>query len=144
MSGPGEDRWRGGRPFENRQPTQRNSGLGSRDRTGGSQGGGSRGGQSNSWAGPRGQAAPSPTQEQHIPVNEFNAAECKTALERVPTQPAPIKYRPSGLPAKDVATNRASGPWGVKPNSMASGKDFFLELRKQVGALQNGSSISGG
>lgn len=31
-----------------------------------------------------------------------------------------------------------------KANSMANGKDFFLELRKQVAVLQQGDSIPGG
>ncbi|GAB1215671.1 hypothetical protein ATERTT37_004863 [Aspergillus terreus] len=52
----------------------------------------------------------------------------------------PFFYRPGG---KD-ANNRAGGPWGSKPNNMANGKDFFLELRKQVTALRQGGNVAGG
>ncbi|KAL1982665.1 hypothetical protein VTN96DRAFT_1035 [Rasamsonia emersonii] len=143
MSGPGDDRWRGGRPYEqNRQPAQRNPALG---RTMGSQGG-SRGGHSsnpsNAWGGPREQQVPAgPPQEQHVPVRGFNATESKNALKRDPSEPKPAIYKPT---TKEPTNSRASGPWASKPNTMANGKDFFLELRKQVSALQQGGSIPGG
>ncbi|CRG86632.1 hypothetical protein PISL3812_03642 [Talaromyces islandicus] len=165
MSGPGEDRarrthdpvnadshvlgsrWRGGRPFDNRQSTQRNSTLGSRDRAAGTQGGPRRAqnaNQSGAWSDPREQAAPGVAQEPHDPVKGFNTAECKVALKPGPAQPAPLKYKPTGPSGKDTASNRASAPWGIKPNSLANGKDFFLELRKQVAVLQQVGSIPGG
>jgi hypothetical protein len=33
---------------------------------------------------------------------------------------------------------------GVIANTMANGKDFFLELRKQVTALRQGGNVAGG
>ncbi|KAJ9192333.1 hypothetical protein DTO164E3_213 [Paecilomyces variotii] len=140
MSGPGDDRWRGGRPYDPNRPNQRHSTPGPRDRTG-PQGGhrGAHGANSpNAWGA---QQVPSgPPQEQHIPVRGFNAAESKGALRRGPGEPKPTAYKPTG---KEV-NNRASGPWGSKPNTMANGKDFFLELRKQVSALQQGGNVAGG
>ncbi|KAM5504114.1 hypothetical protein McanMca71_003744 [Microsporum canis] len=58
----------------------------------------------------------------------------------VPEEPQPVIYRPTG---KDGNPVRPSGPWGSKPNSMANGKDFFLELRKQISGLQQ-SNVQGG
>lgn len=68
-------RWRG----PARQSSQRQSGNGNRDRTGGQ--GGPRGGNS-SWG------TPSPAQDQHVPVRGFNAAEAKNALKKGKPQPA--------------------------------------------------------
>ncbi|TQB69448.1 hypothetical protein MPDQ_001851 [Monascus purpureus] len=86
MSGPGDDRWRGGRPYDqNRQPAQRHPASGPRDRTIGFQGG-ARGGPnafgSNAWGGPREQFPTGPPQERHVPVRGFNAMESKEALRR--------------------------------------------------------------
>ncbi|GJP92603.1 PAP2 family protein [Aspergillus niger] len=182
MSGPGEERWRGGRSYDqNRHSAQRQSNARTM-----SAHGGSRGGQHN-WGDSRDQFASGPQQEQHVPVRGFNAAESKGALRKGafrPTsvrgmtpantqlalgsrtgrcayrycspetnvydcllltpisspEPRPYHYKPQG---KDV-NNRASGPWGAKPNQMANGKDFFLELRKQVTALQQGGTVAGG
>lgn len=141
MSGPGDDRWRGGRPYDqNRQPAQRHPASGLRDRTIGFQGG-ARGGP-NAWGGPREQFPTGPPQERHVPVRGFNAIESKEALRRNLGEPKPFIYKPMG---KDVNNMRPSGPWGSKPNTMANGKDFFLELRKQVTALQNGGgNVAGG
>ncbi|KAL1999079.1 hypothetical protein VTN02DRAFT_5078 [Thermoascus thermophilus] len=142
MSGPGDDRWRGSRPYDyNRQSVQRHS---AGPRSMGSQGG-ARGGHGanlpNAWGGPREQVPAGPPQEQHIPVRGFNAAESKGALRRGPGESKPVVYKPTG---KEVNNNRASGPWASKPNTMANGKDFFLELRKQVSALQQGGGVAGG
>ncbi|KAL1992383.1 hypothetical protein VTN49DRAFT_4415 [Thermomyces lanuginosus] len=118
----------------------------------GSQGGAGRGSQSsfpqsNAWTGsaPRDHGTTTgPVQEQHVPVRGFNAAEAKNALRNGPTQSTPVRYQPSGPPPRDGTANRASGPWAAKPNTMANGRDFFLELRKQVTALQNGGNVPGG
>ncbi|PTU17809.1 hypothetical protein P175DRAFT_0504564 [Aspergillus ochraceoroseus IBT 24754] len=80
------------------------------------------------------------SQEPHIPVRGFNAAEAKAALKKGPGASKPFFYK---LQAKD-ANHRASGPWGSKANAMANGKDFFLELRKQVTALRQGGNAAGG
>ncbi|ODM20045.1 hypothetical protein SI65_05031 [Aspergillus cristatus] len=124
----GDDRWRGGRPYDNRQSGHRQSG--SRNM------GGPRG---NAWSDSRDQSPAGPANEQHVPVRGFNATEAKSALKRGAHEPKPAAYKPTG---KDV-NNRASGPWGAKPNNMASGKDFFLELRKQVTSLRGGN-VPGG
>ncbi|KAJ5176508.1 uncharacterized protein N7482_002385 [Penicillium canariense] len=134
MSGSGEDRWRG----PSRQSSQRHSGNGNRDKTGGQ--GGPRGG-SSSWG------STSPAQDQHVPVRGFNAAEAKTVLKKNfgavtgPNEPKAPFYKPTG---KDANNQRSGGPWGSKSNTMASGKDFFIELRKQVASLQRGGPPVGG
>lgn len=95
----------------------------------------------NAWSDSRDQSPAGPVQEQHVPVRGFNATEAKTALKRGPNEPRPTAYKPTG---KDVNNNRSSGPWGAKPNNMANGKDFFLELRKQVTTLRQGGNVPGG
>ncbi|PWY90729.1 hypothetical protein BO70DRAFT_358177 [Aspergillus heteromorphus CBS 117.55] len=140
MSGTGEDRWRGSRPYDqNRHHSTQRHNNPSRTMSANS---GSRGGPNNTstWGDARDQFASGPQQEQHVPVRGFNAAEAKAALRKGPGESRPYYYKPQG---KDV-NNRASGPWGAKPNQMASGKDFFLELRKQVTALQQGENVAGG
>ncbi|OAX81362.1 hypothetical protein ACJ72_04293 [Emergomyces africanus] len=151
MSGVGDDRWRGGRGFDqNRQPGQRHQGGSLRDRPmGGHQqdrqphrGYGNNANATNSWSPPHG----GPPQEQHIPVKSFNAAESKGALKQgfqSAGSRAPFVYKPTGKEANNSRT--ASGPWGSRPNCMVNGKDFFLELRKQVSALrQGGNNAAGG
>ncbi|KAJ5317348.1 hypothetical protein N7508_001856 [Penicillium antarcticum] len=125
MSGPGENRWRGG---PSRQSSQRNGG--NRDKTGG------QGGARDANAAWNASSAP---QEQHVPVRGFNAAEAKNVLKRGPKESKPNQYKPT---TKD-APNRASGAWGTKPHLMANGKDFFVELRKQITSLQRGPPIGG-
>lgn len=72
---PLRSRWRG----PARQSSQRQSGNGNRDRTGGQ--GGPRGGNS-SWG------ASSPAQVPHVPVRGFNATEVKNALKKGKPRPA--------------------------------------------------------
>ncbi|EGE79116.2 uncharacterized protein BDCG_01617 [Blastomyces dermatitidis ER-3] len=155
MSGAGDDRfpprWRGGRGLDqNRQHGQRHQGGNLRDRSlGGHQqdrhphrGYGNNANATNSWGPLHG----GPPQEQHIPVKSFNAAESKGALKQgyqnVGSR-VPLVYKPTD---KEVNNSRAaSGPWGSRPNCMVNGKDFFLELRKQVSALrQSGNNPVGG
>ncbi|RAH40432.1 uncharacterized protein BO95DRAFT_447897 [Aspergillus brunneoviolaceus CBS 621.78] len=148
MSGPGEERsnWRGGRPYEqNRHAAQRHSSSRTMSAHGSSRGGPNTWNDSSREQPPppaAAAAAPSgPRQEQHVPVQNFNATESKAALRRGPGEPRPFFYKPQ---SKDTNNNRASGPWGAKPNQMANGKDFFLELRKQVTALRQGNPVAGG
>ncbi|EFR03133.1 hypothetical protein MGYG_06127 [Nannizzia gypsea CBS 118893] len=146
MSGAGDDRWRGGRGYDHGRPQgQRHHSGGYRDRQSGSHG--HRNQMNNNmtataaWTGP-----PSgPSREPHTPVRGFNSAESKDALKKDykkggQGEPQPVIYRPTG---KDGNPVRPSGPWGSKPNSMANGKDFFLELRKQISGLQQ-SNVQGG
>ncbi|KAE8164151.1 hypothetical protein BDV40DRAFT_261375 [Aspergillus tamarii] len=136
MSGPGDDRWRGGRTYDqNRQSGQRHSMHRTMSAHSGSRGGQN---QNTTWGESRDQLPTGPAQEQHVPVRGFNAAEAKGALKRNSREPKPFFYKPGG---KD--TNR-SGPWGSKPNTMANGKDFFLELRKQITTLRQGDNVAGG
>ncbi|OJJ44895.1 hypothetical protein ASPZODRAFT_17809 [Penicilliopsis zonata CBS 506.65] len=139
MSGPGDERWRGGRPYDpNRQSgqRQRNNNMGQQ----GSGRGSPAAGMGNTWGASRDAASMGLPQDQHVPVRGFNAAEAKAALRRGQGEPRPFFYKPSG---KEV-NNRASGPWGSKPNTTASGKDFFLELRKQITTLRQESNVPGG
>ncbi|KAL4865651.1 hypothetical protein BDV12DRAFT_174306 [Aspergillus spectabilis] len=139
MSGAADDRWRrGGRAYDqNRQSGQRHSNPRAMSAHGGPRGGQQNANASNNnW----GDSREVLNQEQHIPVGGFNAGEAKAALSRGPGAPKPFFYKPQG---KD-ANNRGNGPWGSKPNTMANGKDFFLELRKQITALRQGGTVSGG
>ncbi|PLB46019.1 hypothetical protein P170DRAFT_439708 [Aspergillus steynii IBT 23096] len=153
MIGP-EDRWRGGRPYDhNRQSGQRHPNARNMNMHGGARGGQNQ----NPHQNPNQNQSQNPnargagdsrdqlsaaglSQDQHVPVRGFNAAEAKGALRRGPGAPRPFFYK---TPGKD-ANNRSGGPWGSKPNSMASGKDFFLELRKQVTTLKQGGNVAGG
>ncbi|KAH8423617.1 uncharacterized protein LDX57_001377 [Aspergillus melleus] len=150
MIGPGEDRWRGGRPYDhNRQSGQRHPNNRNMNMHGGSRGGHNQNQNQhqnqnqnqnqNAWGAgdSRDQLSAGLSQDQHVPVRGFNAAEAKGALRRAPR---PYFYK---TPGKD-ANNRSGGPWGSKPNAMANGKDFFLELRKQVTTLKQGGNVAGG
>ncbi|PLN79323.1 hypothetical protein BDW42DRAFT_173190 [Aspergillus taichungensis] len=140
MSGMGEERWRGGRQYDqNRHHGQQKHSL---NRTMSAHSN-ARGGQgynnaSNNWGDSRDLSA-GLSPDQHVPVRGFNATESKTALKKNPGGPRPFFYKLG----KD-AGNRPSGPWGSKPNTMANGKDFFLELRKQMTTLQQGGNTAGG
>ncbi|WEW58831.1 hypothetical protein PRK78_004299 [Emydomyces testavorans] len=155
MSGAGDDRWRGGRGYDPNRPSgQRHHSGGFRDRSmGGQDRHGNRGqgnimNAGNTWTGP-----PSgPAQEPHIPVRGFNTAESKDALKKVISQRTifingrieesqPVAYKSNGKDANNV---RSSGPWASKPNTMVNGKDFFLELRKQISGLQQSGNVAGG
>jgi len=151
MSGAGDDRWRGGRVYDsNRQSDQRQPGGGARDRPmgvhhhdrHGHRVQGNSVNATNSWGGlPAG-----PPQEQHIPVHGFNAAESKDALKKGYQAAGvgdsrPAVYKPTN---KEANNARSSGPWASKPNSMLNGKDFFLELRKQISALRQSGNAAGG
>ncbi|GLI79098.1 hypothetical protein PoHVEF18_007423 [Penicillium ochrochloron] len=59
--------------------------------------------------------------------------EAKNVLKKGPHEPKALLYKPAG---KDSNNQRSGGPWGSKSNTMANGKDFFIELRKQVASLQ--------
>ena len=87
-----------------------------------------------------------------MPVNEFNAQEVKEGLKAI-SEPKPAIYKPT----EKVQNTRAAGPWGSKraclfvgavimltnpANMTANGKDFFLELRKQMTALQHGGGMT--
>ncbi|KAE8356215.1 hypothetical protein BDV28DRAFT_127593 [Aspergillus coremiiformis] len=138
MSGPGDDRWRGGRSYDqNRQSGQRHSLHRTMSAHSGSRGQNQN--TANTWGESRDPLSTGPTQEPHVPVRGFNTVEAKGALRRNPAEPKPFFYKPGG---KD--TNRSGGPWGSKPNTMANGKDFFLELRKQITALRQGGTAAGG
>ncbi|KAJ5635503.1 uncharacterized protein N7484_008816, partial [Penicillium longicatenatum] len=159
-------RWRG----PSRQSSQRHSGNGNRDRGAGGQGGAQSGSQGGSQCGSNAWGGSGPVQDLHVSVRGFNAAEAKNVLKRgrkgtshvlkvsaysaYPTianvsgsngyavaETKPIFYKPTG---KDTNNQRSGGPWGAKSNTMANGKDFFIELRKQVASLQKSGPPVGG
>ncbi|KAJ5482509.1 hypothetical protein N7475_001321 [Penicillium sp. IBT 31633x] len=126
MSGSSDNKWRGG---PSRQASQRNSN--NRDKTGGQ---GSTRDNNAAWG------ASNPPQEQHVPVRGFNAAEVKNILKKGPGELKSTPYKPH---SKD-GPNQRSTAWGPKAQNMANGKDFFLELRKQIAALQRSGPPVGG
>ncbi|MCJ1298577.1 hypothetical protein MMC08_001367 [Hypocenomyce scalaris] len=104
----------------------------------------------NAWApnerGNRDSAHYGPPQDQHMPVRGFNAQDTKEALKKgfnslTPEEAKSVSYRPSG---GQTSSAKSGGPWASKPNNMVNGKDFFLELRKQMSALQQGGERAGG
>ncbi|GAT19671.1 hypothetical protein RIB2604_00602510 [Aspergillus luchuensis] len=146
MSGPGEERWRGGRPYDqNRHSAQRHSNARTMSAHGGSRGG------QNNWGDSRDQFASGPQQEQHVPVRGFNAAEAKGALRKGREQPRErtlgrktyVTTSPGNNSTKHTI-NDLTRTTTYTANQMANGKDFFLELRKQVTALQQGGTVAGG
>ncbi|EKG18308.1 hypothetical protein MPH_04440 [Macrophomina phaseolina MS6] len=88
-------------------------------------------------------AAPQGYQEQeHTPVNGFNSREAKETMKKwyqeanaVGSDGKSALYKPKG-----DAAPRSAGPWGSKPNTMANGQDFWVQLRKQISALESGKS----
>ncbi|KAJ5955454.1 hypothetical protein N7501_009733 [Penicillium viridicatum] len=127
MSGSSDNRWRGG---PSRQASQRNSN--NRDKTGGQ---GSARDNNAAWG------ASNRPQEQHVPVRGFNATEVKNGLKAEPNE---AKFStPYKSHSKDGPTQRSTA-WGPKAQNMANGKDFFLELRKQVASLQRSGPPVGG
>lgn len=89
-------------------------------------------------------------------MNNYNAQEVEEALKPTPDMKDTYK-----LASSSVDTSKARGPWATKrnmsvslnfakltlqsANTMSNGKDFFLELRKQISAArQSGGSTLGG
>ncbi|KAJ5318921.1 uncharacterized protein N7506_011625 [Penicillium brevicompactum] len=143
MSGHSDNKWRGG---PSRQTSQRNA---NRDKTGGQ--GGPR--DNNAWG------ASNHPREQHVPVRGFNTAEVKSILKKEVSLHLLLFYLPkSNLCATAIETkssttykatskdgpNQRSTATGPKAHFMGNGKDFFVELRKQIAALQRGGPPVGG
>ncbi|KAI9790454.1 MAG: hypothetical protein M1816_005118 [Peltula sp. TS41687] len=42
--------------------------------------------------------------------------------------------------AGETVKAKAAGPWGSKPNHMANGQDFFVQLRKGMATLQHSAN----
>ncbi|KAJ5794535.1 hypothetical protein N7457_001134 [Penicillium paradoxum] len=134
MSGSSENRWRGG---PSRQASQRNSN--NRDKTGG---------QASARDNNAAWSASNPPQEQHVPVRGFNTAEVKNILKKGSAEGKSTLYKPISKDGpKDGSkdgSNQRSAAWGPKAQNMANGRDFFLELRKQIAALQRTGPPVGG
>ncbi|CAF9933262.1 MAG: hypothetical protein HETSPECPRED_008579 [Heterodermia speciosa] len=160
MSGASDERWRPARgqqmppqnPSRQNNPQQRPNV--SRERGGGAWQNNDRGAKEPSPYGP---------QEQFPSAKGFNAQEIRDALKQAyngggSEDDKPLKYK---APAGQANAAKQGGPWGAKrtisrktvevrsmltyaANTMAGGKDFFLELRKQVSTLQQGTERAGG
>ncbi|KZF25013.1 hypothetical protein L228DRAFT_60128 [Xylona heveae TC161] len=89
----------------------------------------------------RGRPPMSPMEEEHVPVNGFNARDAREMLKRGYFDSMNAAYKSAG---KDAASTKSGGPWGSKPNTMAGGQDFLLQLRKQLASLQQGGPVAGG
>ncbi|MCJ1469367.1 hypothetical protein MMC07_008000 [Pseudocyphellaria aurata] len=92
-------------------------------------------------------ASHGPPQEQHVPVRAFNSLEVRDTLKTGYTSVGSehmksVKYKASAPQPKNMKPS--GGPWASRPNTMANGKDFFVELRKQISALQQGGERAGG
>ncbi|KAI7286925.1 hypothetical protein KC345_g913 [Hortaea werneckii] len=99
----------------------------------------SAGGASGSNAGSNG-ATPALQQESkgaetHASVNGFNASEVKAFLSRdVKTAPSTYKVTEGG----GAGRSGGGGAWGSKPNAMANGQPFFVQLAKSVATIEGG------
>ncbi|KAL8839702.1 MAG: hypothetical protein Q9176_004309 [Flavoplaca citrina] len=83
-----------------------------------------------------------PVLDQHVPVNDFNAQEARDMLRIAcgPSNKKETNFRASN----QTQGPKSGGPWAPKPNTMGNGKDFFLELRKQLSSNQQPSSERAG
>ncbi|KAL1619309.1 hypothetical protein SLS56_010147 [Neofusicoccum ribis] len=88
--------------------------------------------QAHRQSGPPAAAQQGYQEQEHTSVNGFNSREAKDTLKKYGKSPL---YKPQG----DVAA-RTGGAWGIKPNTMANGQDFWVHLRKQISALESGKS----
>ena len=95
-------------------------------------------------------------QDDSVRANNYNAQEVKASLKKLP-EPKPAVYKPA---EKTPTTTRSGNPWASKRSfhppsqrishytdkstatTMANGKDFFLELRRQVSAAQQGGGTT--
>ncbi|KAK4938615.1 hypothetical protein LTR10_020966 [Elasticomyces elasticus] len=80
-----------------------------------------------------------PPPDDHVPIAGFNAEAVEAMLKQGYATKAPL-YKQDSKPQ----TAKSDGPWGAKPGAMANGKDFWLDLRKQVAALQQSGGTSRG
>ncbi|KAK5941326.1 hypothetical protein PMZ80_006604 [Knufia obscura] len=80
---------------------------------------------------------PVPQPEKHVPLSGFNGEDIDHLLTRGVDAEAGV-YKP------EKTVTQKTGPWGQKPGTMVTGKDFWLELRKQVATLQKGGSTNKG
>ncbi|MCJ1249081.1 hypothetical protein MMC30_006303 [Trapelia coarctata] len=51
-----------------------------------------------------------------------------------------LRYK---APSGQAATKTGGSPWASRPNTMGSGKEFFLEFRKQISVLQQSERAGG-
>ncbi|KAI7597843.1 hypothetical protein KC346_g14505, partial [Hortaea werneckii] len=73
--------------------------------------------------------------EAHAPVNGFNASEAKAFLSRdLKTAPSSYKVTEAG----GAGRSGGGGAWGSKPNAMANGQPFFVQLAKSVATVEGG------
>ncbi|KIV95656.1 hypothetical protein, variant [Exophiala mesophila] len=91
----------------------------------------------NSRNGSSSQATSSFDEGPAIPGSDAGAVDA--ALKQGFDANAPV-YKPEAKPQP----GRSESPWGTKAGTMANGKDFWLELRKQVFALQQSGGTSQG
>ncbi|MCJ1291379.1 hypothetical protein MMC34_002922 [Xylographa carneopallida] len=99
----------------------------------------------NAWGNERNKGeARNTTTDPQAAVAGFNAKDTREFLKRAFTSirsedSKVLRYKAPPGPA----STKTGGPWALKPNTMGSGKDFFLELRKQVSALQQTERAGG-
>ncbi|KIW65272.1 hypothetical protein PV04_07545 [Phialophora macrospora] len=89
--------------------------------------------------GPVAPAASLPPPDDHVPMAGFNAGAVEAMLKHG-YEPKITLYKPDAK----LQTPNPSSPWGAKPGAMANGKDFWLDLRRQVAALQQTGGVSQG
>ncbi|MCJ1391698.1 hypothetical protein MMC18_004563 [Xylographa bjoerkii] len=156
MSGIGDERWRNsrGQPLIQSQPNQRPKQGASRkgsynnnpqEKSGDQPDSVNAMASGNAWGNDRNKGeARSVTTDQQTVTAVFNAKDTRDFLKRAFASVSSedlkaLRYKAPIGPA----STKTGGPWASKPNTMGSGKDFFLELRKQVSALQQSERAGG-
>ncbi|MCJ1322789.1 hypothetical protein MMC15_008139 [Xylographa vitiligo] len=156
MSGIGDERWRNsrGQPLPQSQPNQRPKQGASRkgsynnilqEKSSEKPDSVSAMASGNAWGNERNKSeARNATEDQQTPAAGFNAKDTREFLKRAfasisSEDSKALRYKAPTAPA----SMKTGGPWASKPNTMGSGKDFFLELRKQVSALQQNERAGG-
>ncbi|MCJ1436175.1 hypothetical protein MMC27_005553 [Xylographa pallens] len=156
MSGVGDERWRNsrGQPPPQSQPNQRlKQGVSRKgsynnipqEKSGEQPDSVNAMASGNAWGNERNKGeARNATTDQQTAAAGFNARDTRDFLKRAfasisAEDSNALRYKaPTG-----PASTKTGGPWALKPNTMGSGKDFFLELRKQVSSLQQTERAGG-
>ncbi|OQN96139.1 hypothetical protein B0A48_18054 [Cryoendolithus antarcticus] len=71
-------------------------------------------------------------ERSHVAVNGFNTADVKALLN------GGSKTLPAAYMVDDNGGIGRGGAWGSKPNHMASGQPFLVQLAKQIATLEGG------
>ncbi|KAM0799268.1 hypothetical protein BDR22DRAFT_326717 [Usnea florida] len=78
------------------------------------------------------------------PALPFNSQEVRDCLKNAFKSLSPEEVKASRYQPGGANNTRSGGAWASNPKNMSNGKDFYVELRKQVTALQQSGERAGG